>query len=66
MLKRTISAVLVGAALLAAPAAFARPDKGHDWKRHSVPEFDPAAGGALAVLLTGGVLFVANRRRRAQ
>lgn len=69
---------IVGAFILlaAAPAAFAG---GTSWDRwlesrghhggphggtyHSTPEFDPAAGGALAVLLAGGAMFVANRRR---
>jgi hypothetical protein len=67
MLKRTVSAGLVAAALLAAPGALAqsRWDRWYEhWRRHSVPEFDPAAGGALAVLLAGGALFIANRRRR--
>jgi hypothetical protein len=31
---------------------------------HRVPEFDPAAAGAVAALLAGGALTLANRRRR--
>lgn len=30
---------------------------------HSVPEFDPAAGGAMGALLAGGALTLARRRR---
>jgi hypothetical protein len=32
--------------------------------RHSVPEFDPAAAGAIAALLAGGALTIASRRSR--
>jgi hypothetical protein len=31
---------------------------------HSVPEFGPAAAGALAVLVAGGGVLLARRRRR--
>ncbi len=31
---------------------------------HSVPEFAPAAAGALAVLVAGGGVLLARRRRR--
>ena len=31
--------------------------------RHGIPEFDPAAAGAIAALLTGGGLLLARRRR---
>ena len=32
--------------------------------RHSVPEFDPAAAGAIAALLASGALTIAHRRKR--
>ena len=60
-------ALIFGMALLAAPAALAEHGKGFAPPRppiHSVPEFDPAAGGALVALLAGGALLVANRRQR--
>ncbi len=74
MIKRTFSALVVAVALLAAPAAFAQwndRDDHHGWhhdrdRHRAVPEFDPAAAGTLAVLLGGGALFIANRRRRSK
>lgn len=58
-------AVSIAVALLLAPAVLARPSFGRapPPKRHWVPEFDPAAGGALVALLAGGALFVASRRK---
>jgi uncharacterized protein (TIGR03382 family) len=43
--------------------------QGHAYGRefsasHSVPEFGPAAAGALAVLVAGGGVLLARRRRR--
>lgn len=58
--------VLITAALLLAPAAFAAPFAAHHVsapRRHWVPEFDPAAGGALVALLAGGALTIASRRK---
>lgn len=69
MLKRSITAGLVAAGLLAAPAAFAWGDDhrpGHKPPKppaHRTPEFDPAAAGAMAVLLASGAVSIANRRR---
>ncbi len=65
-LVQAAKAVSLAAALLLAPAALAGP--GHSRaepasRRHWVPEFDPAAGGALIALLAGGALFIANRRK---
>ncbi len=65
-LVHAVRAVSIAAALIVAPAAFAAP--GHSRaeppsRRHWVPEFDPAAGGALVALLAGGALFIANRRK---
>lgn len=55
------------AALLLAPAAYASPHHHHgepqEGRRHWVPEFDPAAGGALIALLAGGALYIASRRK---
>ncbi|HVO20915.1 MAG TPA: hypothetical protein VMU15_16755 [Anaeromyxobacter sp.] len=55
----------VALAALAAPAALADHlgDRAPRAPTHSVPEFDPAAGGALVALLAGGALLVANRRQ---
>ncbi len=68
MTKRLLHAaraVSFAAALLLAPAALAAPHSRAEppGRRHWVPEFDPAAGGALVALLVGGALFVANRRK---
>lgn len=60
--------------LLAAPVALAwgrnegpshRPSPGRPSPvpTHAVPEFDPAAGGAVAALLAGGGLVLAGRRK---
>jgi len=59
-------AVSIAAALMLAPAVLAAP--GHSRaeppsRRQWVPEFDPAAGGALVALLAGGALFIASRRK---
>lgn len=35
-----------------------------DSTKHSVPEFAPAAAGALAVLVAGGGVLLARRRKR--
>ena len=64
-LLQIAKASLIAAALFLAPAALASPrhgDGGHQ-RRQGVPEFDPAAGGAIVALLTGGVLFIADRRK---
>lgn len=37
--------------------------KGNGGPRHSVPEFDPAAAGAIAAIVAGGGLLLARRRR---
>ncbi len=61
-----VKPVLFAAALLLAPAAFAAPFAAHhvsSERRHWVPEFDPAAGGALVALLAGGALTIASRRK---
>lgn len=58
-------AAFVAAALVLAPAALAAPltnNRSEPPRRHGVPEFDPAAAGALIALLAGGALHVANRR----
>lgn len=59
-------AAFVAAALVLAPAALAAPLTYHrsepQPRRHEVPEFDPAAAGALIALLAGGALHVASRR----
>lgn len=34
-------------------------------RRLAVPEFSPAAAGAIAALVAGGALLVARRRRKA-
>lgn len=52
----------IAAALIFAPAALAKHGDGS--RGHWVPEFDPAAGGALIALLAGGALFIANRRNK--
>ncbi len=64
-LVQAAKAVSFAAALLLAPAAFAAPHSRAEppSRRHWVPEFDPAAGGALVALLAGGALFIANRRK---
>ena len=66
-MNRTIRFVKMAAlilALFAAPAALAQRggDRGHG-RRHWVPEFDPAAGGALIALLAGGGLLIAENPR---
>ncbi len=69
--------VAVVVAMAAAPAVLAEQSSWDRWRAErgrgehshgggnyrSVPEFDPAAAGALSVLLAGGALFFANRRR---
>ena len=39
------------------------PDRAIGDYRNSVPEFDPAAVGSIAVLLGGGAVMLARRRR---
>lgn len=60
-------AAFVAAALFLAPAAWAASPTHHrsepPQRRHGVPEFDPAAAGALIALLAGGALYVASRRK---
>ncbi|HET6436999.1 MAG TPA: hypothetical protein VFG59_02975 [Anaeromyxobacter sp.] len=69
MLRHVVVAAVAFGALLIAGAALAEPPR--DWRghesgqrSHSVPEFDPAAGGALAALLAGGALVAARRRSK--
>ncbi len=33
-------------------------------RRRSIPEFDPAAAGAIAALVAGGGVLLARRKRR--
>ncbi len=62
MIKRFVTATIVAAAILAPALTLAQ--SADFWrKRRSVPEFDPAAVGSMAVLLAGGATYVANRRR---
>ncbi len=56
-----ISKVFLIAMLLAATAALGQ-GKGHE--NDSAPEFGVAAVGTVAVLLVGGGVLVARRRRR--
>jgi len=64
-LLKAAKLLIVALAVFAAPAALA--DRTGDWAprapAHPVPEFDPAAGGALVALLAGAALLVANRRQ---
>ena len=65
-LQHAAQAALAAAALFVAPVALATPAAERTQpapRRHWVPEFDPAAGGALVALLAGGLLTVVNRRR---
>lgn len=73
-LARLARVVSVFAALAVAPAALAgwfdddRYDRHHrrppPQQRHAVPEFDPAALGAITALIAGGGLLIASRRNR--
>jgi hypothetical protein len=74
-IARILQALTIAGALLAAPAALADwsffhrrepPHHPDEKKPHAVPEFDPAAGGALIALLAGGGLYVASRRRESK
>ncbi len=56
---RAMGLALLGVVLFAAAPAQAQ---WRPWR--SVPEFDPAAAGALAVLIAGGSILVARRRGR--
>jgi hypothetical protein len=68
-----LKVVSLMAFMLAAPAALAGGSRGESAHRgapiqrqhsSSVPEFDPAAGGAVAALIAGGGLVLAGRRNR--
>lgn len=41
-----------------------RPSHGSSGNRHSIPELDPAAAGAIGVVVAGGALLIARRRKR--
>jgi len=60
VLKALTVVVALGGAVTALAA-----EHGHRWRglRHSIPEFDPAAAGALAALIAGGALYVASKKR---
>ncbi len=66
-LLHAVKGASVAAALLIAPAVLAAPMIHHrsesPQRREWVPEFDPAAGGALVALLAGGALYIAARRK---
>ncbi len=40
------------------------PPPGRPPGRHSIPELDPAAVGAIGVIVAGGALLIARRRKR--
>jgi hypothetical protein len=76
---KMLRVAIVAAAMVGPAAALARPGDRWDnrrddrndrpWSprapphRTSVPEFDPAAAGAVAAVLAGGGLLLARRRR---
>jgi LPXTG-motif cell wall-anchored protein len=60
-------AVAVVVALAAAPgAAGAQTNQRGMGGRHRIPEFDPAAAGAIAALVAGGGVLLARRRKRSR
>ncbi len=69
--KRLLQGLLVITAVGVAPAALGAPyehhhERGRHWPtRFGAPEFDPAAAGAVAALIAGGGLLIANRRKAA-
>ena len=71
MKLRTMLHGLVGAGIvavaLASPVALAQSDDNDDQgrpSRRSVPEFDPAAVGAIAAVVAGGGVLLARRRKK--
>lgn len=72
-LPRVLVALVTAVALFGVPSIGAaqshrerspRERRGPTQPVRSVPEFDPAAGGAIAAVLAGGGLLLARRRRR--
>ncbi len=50
-------------ALLAPGLAAARDARFFGFRRRSVPEFDPAAAGIVAAIVSGGAVMLAKRKR---
>jgi hypothetical protein len=78
MAVQTLKLLAVVFALCAAPAVLAGNGDHGSWRggwgdhpgrggdaggKRAVPEFDPAAAGALAALVAGGALYVASRKK---
>jgi hypothetical protein len=69
-LKRSLTLLSLALTMGLAGSAFAghdkpqKPEKPHKSERHAAPEFDGKATGSAAALLLGGVLVLADRRRR--
>jgi len=64
-MKRALAVSLQGLLLVAmlAPALALADRAGRNERRRSIPEFDPAAAGAIAALVAGGGVLLARRRR---
>ncbi len=54
-------ALILALGLLAPSAALGAGDRHRS--RHSVPEFDPTAAGAVVALVVGGGVLLARRRK---
>jgi len=60
-LVTSLRALLLVAVLV--PSLAAAQGRSRDIRRRSIPEFDPAAAGAIAALIAGGGVLLARRKR---